>query len=163
MNAAVKSVAETFHVTTPSDREIVMTRTFNAPRNLVFEAWTNPKYLAQWMLGPEGWQMPKCEVDLHPGGSWCYGWQHPEKGYFEMSGVYREIAAPERIVHTERMGDLPESLTTIVLTEEDGQTRATLTSVYPSQEIRDMALKSGMTKGVIVSFNRLDSVLSNMA
>lgn len=156
------ALANDFHISTPSEREIVMTRTFNAPRHLVFDAWTNCKHLPHWMTGPEGWTMPKCEVDLRAGGAWCFGWQNSDGRYFEIGGVYREVAVPERLVQTERMGDMPESTTTLVFEERDGQTLVTQTSVYPSQAIRDMVLKTGMAKGVDASFKRLEQYLAGL-
>jgi uncharacterized protein YndB with AHSA1/START domain len=96
--------SETFRVTTPTDREIVVTRVFNSPRNLVFDAWTNPKYLPHWLLGPDGWTMPVCEIDARPGGSWHFVWRHSNGQEMEMRGVYREVQRPERIVSSESWG-----------------------------------------------------------
>jgi len=97
--------------TTPSDREIVMKRVFDAPRRLVFEAWTNPKHLPHWMLGPEGWTMPVCEIDLRPGGAWHFVWRRSDGTEMQMRGLYREITTPERLVCTESWGgDWPETL-----------------------------------------------------
>lgn len=90
--------AETLRVTAPTDREIVMTRAVNAPRNLVWEAWTNPKHIPKWLLGPEGWTMPICEVDLRPGGAWHFVWRKSDGAEMGMRGVYREIMPPERLV-----------------------------------------------------------------
>ena len=84
----------TLKVTTPSDREIVMTRVFDAPRRLVFEAWTNPEHLPHWMLGPQGWTMPVCEIDLRPGGAWHFVWRRSDGTEMGMHGVYQEIVPP---------------------------------------------------------------------
>ena len=150
--------------TTPTDREIVMTRVFDAPRRLVFEAWTNPEHLPHWMLGPEGWTMPVCEIDLRPGGAWRFVWRHADGNEMEMRGVYREIVPPERLVSTESWGgDWPETLNTLVLTEEDGKTTITSTVLYPSKEARDAALKTGMKEGVSLSFDRLAEYLQTLA
>jgi uncharacterized protein YndB with AHSA1/START domain len=101
---------EILNVTTPTDREIVVTRVFNAPRNLVFDAWTNPQYLPHWMLGPDGWSMPVCEIDLRPGGSWHFVWRHASGQEMEMRGQYREVKPPERVVSSESWGpDWPEN------------------------------------------------------
>src|SRR5580692_11665185 len=128
-------------VTTPSDREVVVTRVFNAPRSLVFEAWTNPKYVPQWMLGPEGWTMPVCEIDLRPGGAWHFLWRKADGTEMEMRGVYREITSPERLVSTESWGGpWPDTVNTLTLVEKDGTTTATVTILYPSKEARDAAL-----------------------
>ncbi len=150
----------TLKVTTPTEREIVMTRVFDAPRRLVFEAWTDPKYLPHWMLGPEGWTMPVCEIDLRPGGEWHFVWRRSDGTEIEMRGVYREVAPPERLVSTESWGgNWPETLNTLLLSEEDGQTTITQTVLYPSTEARDAALKTGMKEGVSQSFDRLDEYL----
>jgi uncharacterized protein YndB with AHSA1/START domain len=142
--------------TTPSDREVVLTRVVDAPRRLVFEAWTSPEHVPHWMLGPKGWTMPVCEIDLQPGGAWHFVWCRADGSEMEMRGVYREIAPPERLVSTESWGgDWPETLNTLVLTEEGGQTTITLTILYPSKEARDAALRTGMKDGVAASFDRL--------
>ena len=90
----------TMTVTMPTDHEIVITREFNAPRRLVFEAWTNPEYLPQWMLGPDGWTMTTCEIDLRPGGPWRCHWRNTEGAEMNISGAYREITPPDRVVYT---------------------------------------------------------------
>lgn len=150
--------------TTPSDREIVMTRVVDARRRLVFEAWTNPKHLPQWLLGPEGWTMPVCEIDLRPGGAWHFGWRHSNGTEMGMRGVYREIVQPERLVSTESWGgDWPETLNTLLLSEEDGKTTIANRVLYPSKEARDAALKTGMKEGVSLSFDRLAEYLRTMA
>jgi uncharacterized protein YndB with AHSA1/START domain len=150
--------------TTPTDREIVMTRVFDAPRRLIWEAWTNPEHPPHWMLGPEGWTMPVCEIDLRPGGTWHFVWHHANGDDMEMRGVYREITPPERLVYTESWGgDWPESLNTLTLTEEDGKTTVTQRLLYPSKEARDRALNSGMKEGVEPTFNRLVKHLRTMA
>lgn len=147
-------------VTTPSEREIVMTRGFAAPVLRVFEAWTDPKYVAQWLLGPEGWAMPVCEIDLRPGGAWRFVWRKSDGAEMVMTGLYREVTPPERVVHTERWGpEWPETLNTLTFTEKDGATTCSLTVLYPSQEARDAALKTGMEDGIAVSFDRLEGLL----
>ena len=156
--------AGTLKVTTPSDREIVMTRVFDAPRRLVFDAWTNPEYLPRWMLGPEGWTMPVCEIDLRPGGAWHFVWRRADGTEMAMHGVYREVVPPERLVSTESWGgDWPETLITLTLSEEGGRTTITQSILYPSKEARDAALKTGMTDGVSMSFDRLAGYLTSIA
>jgi uncharacterized protein YndB with AHSA1/START domain len=153
-------------VTTPTDREILMTRVFDAPRPLVFEAWTSPKYVPQWLLGPEGWTMPVCEIDLRAGGAWRFVWRKSDgkEEEMEMTGLYREVVPPERVVHTESWGaDWPETINTLTFSEKDGKTTCSLTVLYPSKEARDAALKTGMKDGVAVSFDRLDNLLRTMA
>ena len=118
----------------PTDREFVATRVVDAPRRVVYNAWTNPKHVQQWMLGPEGWTMPVCEMDLRVGGTWRYVWRKSDGTEMPMSGTYREIAPPDRLVSTESWGpDWPETLNTMVLTEVAGQTTITLTISYPTK------------------------------
>lgn len=149
--------------TTPTDREIVMSRLFDAPRQLVWEAHTNPKHLPQWMLGPPGWTMPVCEIDLRPGGAWRFVWRKSEGEEMEMRGVYREVKPPERLVHTEKWGpEWPETINTLVLMEKTGKTTLTATVQYPSKEARDAALKTGMKEGANQSYDRLDAHLRAM-
>jgi uncharacterized protein YndB with AHSA1/START domain len=151
----------TLQVTTPSDREILVTRTVNAPRRLVFEAWTDPRYLPRWMLGPPGWSMPVCEIDLRPGGTWHFVWRQHDGAEMEMRGVYKEIVPPERLVSTESWGaEWPETLNTVTLTEEAGRTKIAIRILYPSQEARDAALKTGMTEGMTMTFDRLEELLA---
>ena len=155
----------TLQVTTPSDREIAMTRVFDAPRHLVFEALTKPELLRRWLLGPPGWTMPGCEIDLKVGGAYRYTWRNDENGKeFGTGGIYREILPPERIVHTEKMDGQPgEALVTNSLTEQAGRTTLTLTMLFDSKEIRDGALQSGMEKGVAISYDRLAEMLATSA
>ena len=153
-------------VTTPTDCEIVMTRQFDAPRQMVFDAHTKPELVKRWLLGPPGWTMPFCEIDLRVGGTYRYEWRHPERPGFGTGGVYREIAAPDRIVQTELMDGAPangEALNTLVLSERDGKTVLTQTMLFASREIRDMVIKTGMAKGVEASFANLDEFLASVA
>ena len=150
--------------TTPSDREILMTRVFDAPRRLVFQAWTNSEHVPHWMLGPKGWTMPVCEIDPRPGGAWHFVWRHSDSTEMEMRGVYREITPPERLVSTESWGGKwPETLNTLILSEKDGKTTIAQTVLYPSKEARDEALKTGMKEGVNQSFDRLAEYLATTA
>lgn len=151
-------------VTTPSDRELVVTRVVDAPRRLVFEAWTNPEHVSHWMLGPTGWTMPVCEIDLRPGGAWHFVWRRSDGTEMEMRGTYREIAPPERLVSTESWGgNWPDTVNTLLLSEKDGKTTITLNILYPSKEARDAALKTGMKDGMAESFDRLAEYLRTRA
>jgi uncharacterized protein YndB with AHSA1/START domain len=151
-------------LTMPTDREIVITRVFDAPRRLVWEAWTSPEHLPHWMLGPSGWTMPVCEIDLRPGGTWHFVWRHDNGNEMGMSGVYLEIVPPERLVSTDSWGgDWPETLNTLVLTEEDGKTTVTQRILYPTKEARDAALRTGMKDGMAAGFDRLDEHLRTMS
>jgi uncharacterized protein YndB with AHSA1/START domain len=152
-------------ITTPSDREIAMTRVFDAPRTLVFDAHTKPDLVRQWLLGPPGWSMPVCEMDVRVGGKYRWVWRHDRDGAeMGMGGVYREIVKPERLVATERF-DEPwypgEGLNTLVLVEQDGRTTLTQTMRYESRAARDAVLKSGMEKGVAASYDRLAELLAS--
>jgi uncharacterized protein YndB with AHSA1/START domain len=159
---AVKSAAnsDTFKVTTPSEREIRMTRLFDAPPRLVFEAMTRPEHVTQWWgcLG-DGYSVPVCEVDLRPGGKYRYVNRHPH-GDAEFYGEYREVDPPHRVVFTETYAPFPDaqSLVTVTLADEGGKTRFTLTSIYPSKEVRDAVLKTGMERGAAISYDRLEDV-----
>jgi uncharacterized protein YndB with AHSA1/START domain len=153
----------TVDVTTPNDREIVMTRVFNAPRSLVFDCYTKPHLLKRWLTGPAGWTFVTCDNDLKVGGAFHWVWRGPDGRDMGMSGVYREIVRPERIVRTEaydQFGKDGETLGTIVLSEQGGKTTVTTTLLYLSREARDGALKSGMAKGVSASYERLDELLA---
>jgi uncharacterized protein YndB with AHSA1/START domain len=155
--------SETFQVSTPSDREIVMTRVFNAPRALVFEAMTKPELIRQWLLGPPGWTMPVCEVDLRIGGAYRYVWRNQQGTDMGMGGVFREINPPSRIVQTERFDKCwysGEAVGTLDLDERGGKTYLTLTLLYESKDARDTALKATMDKGVSASYNRLEELLA---
>jgi uncharacterized protein YndB with AHSA1/START domain len=157
-----KAGATTF--TTPTDREIVVTRVVDAPRRLAWEAWTSPEHLPRWMLGPPGWTMPVCEIDLRPDGAWHFVWRRADGTEMGMRGVYQEVTPPERLVATESWGgDWPDTLNTLVLSEEGGKTTVTQTVFYPSKEARDAALKTGMTDGMSVSFDRLAEHLQTMS
>lgn len=150
-------------VSTPSDREIAMTRVFDAPRHLVFEAMTRPELIKRWLLGPDGWTMPVCEIDLRVGGAYRYVWEKGETR-MGMGGVFREITAPERIVQTEVFDDAwypGEALNTTVLTEENGRTTMTLSVLYQSKEARDGVLASPMEDGVAASYDRLAELLTS--
>ena len=157
--------AGTLKLTTPSDREIAMTRVFDAPRQLVFDAHTKPDLVRQWLLGPPGWSMPVCEMDVRVGGKYRWVWRHDRNGTeMGMGGVYREIVVPERLVTTERFDEAwypGEALNTLVLVEKGGRTTLTQTMRYESREARDAVLKSGMEKGVAASYDRLADLLAS--
>ena len=153
---------DTLHMSMPSDREIVMTRVFDAPRRLVFDALTKPELLERW-YGPEGWSLVVCEIDLRVGGAWRFVNRHP-RGEAAFHGEYLELDPPGRIVFTEIFEDFPDmvSVVTSELTEEAGLTRLTATVRYPSKEVRDMVVGSGMSQGAGVSYDRLEDLLSRL-
>ena len=142
-----------------------MTRVFDAPRQLVFDAHTKPDLVRQWLLGPPGWSMPVCEMDVRVGGTYRWVWRHDTNGTeMGMGGVYREIVAPERLVTTERFDDAwypGEALNTLVLIEKGGRTTLTQTMRYESRDARDAVIKSNMEKGVAASYDRLADLLAS--
>jgi uncharacterized protein YndB with AHSA1/START domain len=155
---------ETFKVEPKGDREILMTRVFDAPRDLVFDALTKPELVKRWLLGPPGWSMPVCEIDLRVGGSYRYVWRNEDGCEMGMGGKYTEIVRPERIANTELFDEAwyeGESLSTWVLTENGGSTTLTVTMRYGSKQTRDGVLESGMQKGVAFSYEHLDEILAS--
>ena len=152
----------TFKVTTPTDKEIQMTRVFDAPRHLVRDAFSKPELLKKWLLGPPGWEMVVCNVANKPGERYRYEWRNTLTGHqFGTGGVAREIS-PGRIVHSEVMDGQPgESVVTTDFVEEGGKTTVTMTLLFESKEVRDVALKSGMERGVAASYNRLEELLES--
>jgi uncharacterized protein YndB with AHSA1/START domain len=151
---------DTLHMSMPSDREIVMIRVFDAPRRLVFDALTKPELLERW-YGPEGWSLVVCEIDLRVGGAWRFVSRRPTGRDVGQRGIYREIVVPERIVHLETWEDWNpgEVLVTNVLTEQDGRTTLTNTALYPSREVRDALIASGMNRGAAETYDRLAACL----
>jgi uncharacterized protein YndB with AHSA1/START domain len=148
-------------VTTPSDLEVRMTRLFDAPRSLVFEALTRPQHVKRWwgQLG-EGYSVPVCEIDLRVGGRWRFVNRHP-KGEAAFHGEYREIAPPGRLVFTEIFEEFPDTVSEVTteLADEGGKTRMTATARYPSKEVRDMVIASGMSRGAGISYDRLEDLV----
>ncbi|MBO9559113.1 MAG: SRPBCC family protein [Caulobacter sp.] len=152
-------------VDTPDDLRIVITRGFDASRDLVFACMTKPDLVKRWMTGPPGWTMPVCEIDLRVGGKYRYVWRNTEGQDMGMGGVYREIVAPERIVSSELFDEDwtgGETIATQVLTERDGRTTLTTTVVYSSAAARDAALKTGMTEGMEMGYANLDALLETV-
>jgi uncharacterized protein YndB with AHSA1/START domain len=146
--------------TTPSDREVVVTRVMNAPRRLVFAAWTEPRHLQRWLTGPEGWTMPVCEIDLRPGGRWRYVYRKASGKEMTLTGSVLEVVPPDRFVTTESWGpEWPDTVNTLVLTESEGRTTIALTITYVSKEARDAALDTGAMDGMNRAFELLDELL----
>jgi uncharacterized protein YndB with AHSA1/START domain len=155
-----------FSVAARGEREIALTRVFEAPRALVFEALTRPEHIRRWLLGPPGWTMAVCEVDLRAGGAYRFVWRRDDGTELGMGGVYREIAPPERLVHTERFDAAwypGEAVVTTVLIEEGGRTKLASTVSYESRDARDAVLRSGMEAGVAASYDRLSRLLGSAA
>lgn len=157
---------ESFKLSLPSDREIQVTRDFHAPRQLVFDAFTKPELVRQWLLGPPGWTMPVCEIDLRVGGRYRYVWRKPGEKDMGIGGVFREIVVPGRVVATEQFDQAwypGEAVNTTVFAEEGDITRTTITILYESRDARDTASRSGMEHGMAASYNRLEEVLTAFA
>ncbi|MFI1396509.1 SRPBCC family protein [Streptomyces sp. NPDC020681] len=151
-------------LTTPTDRELVITRVFDAPRSLVFEAWTKPEHVRKW-YGLRALTTTVCDIDLRPGGAWRWGQQDAEGQEIVFSGVYKEIVPPERIVYTEmfeQMPDVEPVLTTLTFEEKDGRTTLTSTSLWPTAEALAGATAMGMEAGVVETYDRLQEHLDTM-
>ena len=156
--------SDTFKVTTPMDNEIHMTRLFDAPRQLVFEAMSRPEHVKRWWgnLG-DGYSVPTCEIDLRVGGTWRFVNRHP-KDEAAFHGEYQLIEPPGRIVFTEIFEAFPDvvSVVTTDLIEEDGKTRLNVAVRYPSREVRDMVIATGMARGAGISYDRLEDLVAEL-
>ncbi|MEZ5355451.1 MAG: SRPBCC family protein [Bryobacteraceae bacterium] len=155
---------ESFQITTPTDCEIAIARDFHAPRQLVFDAFTKPELVRQWLLGPPGWTMPVCEIDLRIGGTYRYVWRKEGVPDMGMGGVFREIEAPMRLVATEKFDEAwypGEAVNTTSFVANGPITRTTITVRYESREARDTARRSGMEYGMAAGLNRLEELLSS--
>jgi uncharacterized protein YndB with AHSA1/START domain len=151
-------------VTTPGDREIVITRQFDAPRHLVFACYTQPALIRRWLNGVPGWTMPVCEFEPRVGGKYRYEWKNPDGYVMAMSGVIREIEPVERIVSAEIFDEDwtgGETVSTLLLEEVNQQTTLINTIVYSSKEARDGALATPMAEGMEYGFSQLDTVLTD--
>jgi len=161
-NNAAAPARTTPHETTyatPSDRELVIVRTFDAPRALVWAAFTEAKHLPHWHTGPEGFTMPVCEIDLRPGGRWHYVWRNAQGREFGASGTYREVDPPTRLVTvTDRDGAQQTSTTTFA--EQNGRTTVTVSLLLADTPSRDQALKFSKM-GTDSSYARLDAYLAS--
>jgi uncharacterized protein YndB with AHSA1/START domain len=153
----------TLTITTPTDREVELTRDFDAPASLVFDALTQPEWLRRW-YGPTGWTLVVCEIDLKVGGAWHFVVRRPDGKEIGQLGVYREIVKPRRIVNTESWEDWDagETLVTTVLTEQEGKTKFQATILFPSQEVRDTVVKAGLEHGAKESYDKLADVLKTV-
>jgi uncharacterized protein YndB with AHSA1/START domain len=159
-------------VTLPSDTEVRVSRTFNAPVSLVWRAFTEPELLKRWMQGPPGWTMPVCDMDVRPGGTLRWRWRNAEEQQeFGFSGAFQDVVPNQRLVHTELFdpGELnddavhmAESLVTVTFEETDGKTSVTTLISYKSKADRDAAIATGMTDGMEMSYSGLDDLLDAM-
>jgi len=165
----MQTMVEKAEVTLPSDREVQVTRSFKAPRALVYKAHTEPELIRRWMLGPPGWTMPDCEMDVRVGGNYRWRWRSDEDGKeFGFFGTFREVVPEVRLVHTEtfdpgttgeRMGDRP-ALVTLTFAGDDHLTTITSVIDFGSKESRDAAMATGMTDGMEQSYQLLDRELA---
>lgn len=155
--------ASTLAVTTPSDREIALTRVFDAPRSLVFETVTRPEYLVQWLGVRKGWRLAVCEVDLRAGGTFRYMWQKDDGTRMGMRGTFLEVVPPERVVNTE-IFDEPwypgQAEARLELTERGGRTTLVLTVRYESKDARDGVLRTPMKEGVEEGYDKVAEILA---
>jgi uncharacterized protein YndB with AHSA1/START domain len=148
------------------DRAVVVSRSFDAPRRLVFEAHTRPELIRRWLLGPPGWTMPVCEVDLRIGGAIRYLWLGPDGSAMGMRGIFHEIVPSERIVHSEIFDEDwsgGEMLVTTTFTEAADRTDVAMTIRFASSAAREAALATGMTEGMNQSYDRLARLLADRA
>ena len=159
----MSNLAQATTFLTPTPTEVVATRTFSAPRELVFAAHTDPKHVPHWMTGPTGWTMPVCEIDLRPGGTWHFAWRREDGSEMEMTGTYVEVDPPSRLVTSESWGpEWPATENTLELTEVDGGTLLTYTIRWATEAERDAALTTGMRSGMEISYGRLADHLTSL-
>ena len=164
MNAA--AIASTLHITTPSDRELRIERSFNAPVKLVWDCHTKPDLVRRWMLGPTHTTMPVCDIDLSVGGKYRYEWTYTDGRRLGLGGSFREIAPHTRIVHTELFDQDwtgGETVVTMTFDEARGKTNMTMTILYSSKAARDRAVESPMTEGMEGAYAHLDDILKQEA
>jgi uncharacterized protein YndB with AHSA1/START domain len=165
-------VPKPLEVTLPSDREVRVVRSFKAPRQLVWDAHTKPELITKWMLGPPGWTMPVCEMDLRVGGAYRWRWRSEEDGKeFGFFGTFKEVSAPAKIVHEETFdpGDVGCAMSTepaiisSTFEEANGVTTLTVNMLFPSKQARDGAVSTGMTDGMEIGYARLDEMFEAKA
>lgn len=153
-------------VTTPSDTEVVIKRSFNAPRPLVFDAFTKPELVKRWLYGPDGWSLPVFEIDLRPGGAYRYVWREEATGnQMGMGGNFVEVDIPN-LYSANEVWDEPwypgQAIVQNAFTEEGGETVVTMSIKYDSKEARDMAIQTGMSDGLGMGYDRLDTLLEGL-
>ena len=149
-------------ITTPTDHEVVIARAVDAPRSMVFDAFSKPDLVRRWMLGPPGWTMPVCEIDLRVGGKYRYVWENADGQRMAMGGTFKEIVRPSRMVATQVFDEDwtgGETLVTTEIVEKGGKTTIRTMVRYASREARDAALKTGMAEGMEAGYQRLEELL----
>ena len=153
---------DTLKIQPSGDRELVITRLFDAPHEMVFEAFTKPVLLKRWLLGPPGLTMPTCAVDLKVGGTYRYVWRNDEGEELGVTGTFKEIIRSVKLVHTEKFDEAwfpGEAIMTTTLSNQNGKTLLTGTILYETKEARDMVIESGMEEGVGQSYDNLEEIL----
>lgn len=147
-----------------ADRELVITRTFRAPAQVVFDAWTKPEHLKRWWAPrSRGVTLVICEADLRPGGAYRYVLARGDAERFAFSGEYVEITRPTRLVYTQRFEPFPDAvIVTVSFEERDGSTKLLVRELYPSAEVRDQALASDMEDGMRETFELLDELVTSL-
>ena len=164
----MSAVFEKTRVTQPSDHEVKAERSFKAPRDLVYKAYTTPELVKRWLLGPPGWTMPVCEMDVRVGGKYRWRWRSNEDGKeFGFHGEFKEVNAPAKLVHSEYFdpgdvgGDMGEgAIITVEFSEDKGITTMTSLMDFGNKRARDAAVATGMTDGMEQSYQLLDAVLA---
>lgn len=162
---------EKAQVSMPSDIEVRVTRSFNAPAKLVYRAYTEPKLMTQWLLGPPGWSMPVCEMDVREGGAYRWRWRNDEDGKeFGFHGIFQKVEPNKKLVHTEFYdpgdvgGDMGDgALITVEFVEKGAITTMISTMDFKTKEARDAAIATGMTDGMEMGYERLDKILPDLA
>ena len=163
---------EKAQVTLPSDREVKVMRSFKAARPLVYRAYTEPALVRRWLLGPDGWSMPVCEMDVRVGGRYRWRWRsNKDASEFGFAGTFREVEPPSRLVHTETydsgtVGNAQpqsEALVSVTFAENNGITTVTTLIDFGSKEVRDAAVATGMTDGMEQSYQLLETLLGERA
>lgn len=164
------TTTHTAQVSLPSDSEVKVVRRFNAPRALVYRAYTEPKLMKRWLTAMPGWSMPVCDMDVRVGGAYRWRWRSEDGAEFGFTGVFRDVTPPARLAHTQvydpgdvggDMGD--EALITVEFSEKDGVTTVTTLMDFGSREARDAAVATGMTDGMEMSYQALDTLLSEQS
>ncbi len=145
-----------------SEREAMVTHVFDAPRRLVFDAWAKPEHVPNWMLGPEGWTMPVCEIDLRPSGAWLFVWRRANGTELEMTGGVPRSCAAGAAGHYGKLGRPLARDGQHARPDRRRRTTAVLTITYASGEARDAALSTGTTEGLTQSYNRLAEYVRTM-
>ena len=153
-------------VTTPSDLEVQMTRVFDAPRHLVYQALTSPDLMKRWLIGGADWPLSTCDMDVRVGGAYHWVWSGPNGQEMGMNGVFTEVSPPDRMVHSQKFDQAwtpGENQVTTTFEERGGQTIVTVTTLFPSTETRDGMLKGGMAEGAAQGYDRLEQLLATLS